>query len=363
VWHNPAPVAGAVKIPATLIAALAFGAHAATLAAAEARAEPALVCPERPAAQPGTARLRAALAYGRFTAYQPTSLTVENGRVTPAGAASIRADLGVLRQRFDSLITYDSVHGNEAVPAIAEGLGFRALIIGVWDPLDEGQVAAAIAAARRYPRLVSGISLGNELLFSRRLDAARLAASLVQLRQRLPGTPLSATEPFHVYIDLAHGAVGAALLGQLDFLLVNVHPVFQPWFRDASDVTAAQFVVNVLKELSPLACGPILVKETGEPTAPASGGFSPERQASFYRELRARLPPSSARAFAYFAAFDAPWRAFDALTVPGGAAPGVHPEEAHWGLYDKERRPKPAARELPALSGRRSLPPLPPSLP
>ena len=73
--------------------------------------------------------------------------------------------------------------------------------------------------------------------------------------------------------------------GQLDFLLVNVHPVFQPWFRDAPDSAAAQFVVNVLAQLAPLACGPILVKETGVPTAPASAGFSEARQASFYREL------------------------------------------------------------------------------
>jgi hypothetical protein len=27
----------------------------------------------------------------------------------------------------------------------------------------------------------------------------------------------------------------------------------------------------------------------------------------------------------------------------------VHPEEAHWGLYDEARRPKAAARELPPL--------------
>jgi exo-beta-1,3-glucanase (GH17 family) len=309
-----------------------------------------LVCPDNPAARPAVGRLREALAHGRFVAYEPTSLKVLNGKVTPADAASLRADLEVLRQRFDGLITYDAIHGNEALPAIAAALNFRALIIGVWDPLDESEVNAAIEAAHRFPQLVTGISLGNELLFSRRVQAAQLAARIARLRQRLPGTLLSTTEPFHVYLDLGHGAGTSSLLGQLDFLLVNVHPLFQPWFRDASDATAAQFVVNVLNELAPLACGPTLVKETGEPTAPASAGLSPERQASFYRELRARLRPSPVQAFAYFAAFDEPWREFDALTVPGGAAPAAHPEEAHWGLYDSARRPKPAARELPPLS-------------
>ena len=46
-----------------------------------------------------------ALAHGRFVAYQPTSLQVRNGRVTPADPASIRANLTMLRPRFDSLVT------------------------------------------------------------------------------------------------------------------------------------------------------------------------------------------------------------------------------------------------------------------
>jgi exo-beta-1,3-glucanase (GH17 family) len=327
-------------------------AGSAVAAGGERTAAARTACLENHAAQPALARLREALAHGRFVAYEPTSLAVVNGRVTAADPASIHADLAVLRRKFDGLITYDAVHGNQALPAIAASLKFRALIIGVWDPLDEAQLGAAIEAAHRFPELVAGLSLGNELLFSRRMDVPQLAARIAQLRQQLPATPLSTTEPFHVYAGLEHEAAGSRLLGQLDFLLVNVHPVFQPWFHDASDATAAQFVVNVLRDLTDLACGPILVKETGVPTAPASGGFSLERQASFYRELRSRLPPSSTRAFAYFAAFDAPWRAFDALAVPGDTAAGVHPEEAHWGLYDAQRRPKPAAQELPPLSGR-----------
>jgi exo-beta-1,3-glucanase (GH17 family) len=162
---------------------------------------------------------------------------------------------------------------------------------------------------------------------------------------RSPHLSLSVSEPFHIYEE--PGA--SALLGQLDFLLPNVHPVFQPWFHGASAATAAQFVVNVVSELGARFCGPILVKETGVPTAPADGGFSEAGQAAFYNELRQRFPATRARAFAYFSAFDAPWRAQD--VTPVGPA---HPEEAHWGLYDAARRAKPAARELPALTLRPS---------
>jgi exo-beta-1,3-glucanase (GH17 family) len=296
-------------------------------------------CPAHASAAALT-RLRAAMAHGRFVAYQPTALTVVNGHFTSADEQSVRADLRVLRTEFDALITYDAMHGAENVPSVAAELGFRALIIGVWDPTDPAQLNAALSAAGRFPQLVVGLSLGNETVFGHRADPGALAAIVRAVRQRVPQLALSTTEPFHIYYQ----PQAQPLLRELDFVLVNVHPVFQSWFATASDKTAAQFVVNVLGQLAPLTCGPLLVKETGVPTAPARLGFSEARQASFYRELRHRLPGSEVQAFAYFAAFDAPWRASDA-----SPAPGVHPEEAHWGLYDAQRLPKTAARTLPPL--------------
>jgi len=135
---------------------------------------------------------------------------------------------------------------------------------------EEAQLSAAGAAVRGHPELIAGVSLGSELLFSRRGDREALTRVITRLRARLPGTPLSVSEPFHVY---GQEAV-APLLGELDFLLPIVHPLFQPWFRGASPGTAAQFVVNVVHTLEASYCGPILVKETGVPSAPAGGGFS-----------------------------------------------------------------------------------------
>ncbi len=304
-------------------------------------AEP--LCLRAPAAAAALAQLRTDLADARFVAYEPSALAVHDGRVSAADAASIRADLTVLRSHFDALVTYDVLHGAEQIPQIATQLKFRALIIGVWNPLDPAQTAAALEAARRYPHLVRGVSLGNETLFSGRASVGALTAVLHSLRSQAPALPLSTTEPFHMFEQ----PPANALLGELDFLLVNVHPLFQSWFAQATEATSAQFVVNVLGQLEALYCGPILVKETGLPSGPADEGFSEPRQALFYKELRQRLPPTPQHAFAYFSAFDAPWRAQDDTGVKNA---GPHPQEAFWGLFDARRRPKLAVDRLPPLA-------------
>jgi hypothetical protein len=55
------------------------------------------------------------------------------------------------------------------------------------------------------------------------------------------------------------------------------------------------------------------------------------------------------RSFAYFSAFDAPWRAYDEMPVPGVQAAAAHSAEAHWGLFDENRRPKPVVAQIAPL--------------
>jgi exo-beta-1,3-glucanase (GH17 family) len=181
---------------------------------------------------------------------------------------------------------------------------------------------------------------------------------LDKLHAEAPQLALATTEPFQMF----EAPEAAPILQRLDFMLANVHPIFQPWFHDAPEGSAVQFVVNVTGDLGRYYCGPILVKETGIPTAPEQKGFTEQKQASFYEELGRRFrasgsgsgstpgaPPrlgsaASDRAFAYFSAFDAPWRVSD------GEA------EAHFGLFDEKRRPKPVVALIPPLTSR-SLPP------
>ena len=284
--------------------------------------------------------VRAAMAQVRFVAYQPTSLQVVDGNATQANERSITDDLTVLRGRFDGLITYGALHGAERIPDVAARLGYKAVIVGVWDIASEQELGNAIAAWRRHPQVVVGLSLGNEVVFGKRADFGMLAGTFANVRTKAPGLALATTEPFHLLLE----ASAVPVLAKSDFLLANVHPVFQPWFASATAETAAQFVVNVVDLLAAAYCGPVIVKETGVPTAPKEAGYSESRQASFYLRLGELFAPTPMRAFAYFSAFDAPWRVADSHPVPG-----PHPEEGHWGLYDEARRPKPVVSIIPPL--------------
>lgn len=303
--------------------------------------------PSAPAARTANLTLlQSAMSSGRFVTYQPTGVKVINGKLTEASDQSIRADLMVLRPHFDSLITYGAQGGAERIADIAAGLNFRAVVMGVWDFYNGAELANAIAAAKRMSHIVAGLSLGNEMILSKRAAWGDLEYILGVVRKQLPTTPLTITETFADFIGQADAK---PVLAKMDFMLTNIHPIFETWFRTAQPPYWADFVAKASDLLATAYSGPVLVKETGVPTGPISLKFTPEMQREFYRALEKRFPQTGTRAFSYFAAFDAPWRISDAIV--GG---GKHPEEAHWGLFDANRAPKDVMRDFPSLSNARA---------
>jgi hypothetical protein len=128
--------------------------------------------------------IREALAHTRFVSYQPTALRIIDGKATHANEASIADDLTVLRSRFDGLITYGASSGAERVPDVAAALGYKAVIVGVWDPSSDEEVGKAIAAWGRHPQLVVGISLGNETVLGKRFDFESLGGAIGEVRRK-----------------------------------------------------------------------------------------------------------------------------------------------------------------------------------
>jgi glucan 1,3-beta-glucosidase len=289
-------------------------------------------------AQSRAAPLSQAMAKCRFISYQPTGIKAFNGALTTADDASIAADLKTLRPWFDGLITYSSRNGAERVPEIAARLGYKAVVSGIYDITDSAEAQNALAAIARN-KIIVGCGFGNESIFAHGKSWRDLANALARFRS-LTNVAVATTEPFAEYLD--HPEAGA-VLRELDFMLVNIHPIFETWFRSGTAKNWTEFVTSVGDRLAARFKGPILVKETGIPSAPQQSGFTPLMQQEFWSALHTRMAPTPRRAFSYFTAFDSPWRAFD--ETPGGP----RPEEAHWGLFNADRSPKPAMRAIARL--------------
>lgn len=283
-------------------------------------------------------RIESALATQRFVSYVPRGFSINEGQPEAAGAAGIRDDLQRLRPYFSGIITYGLEHGQALIPELAAAAGFHAIILGVWNPANRAELDQAITLARQHPQQVIAVILGNEGLFWKRYQARDIQAAAGYMRQQLPQLALGSSEPFSVYLDSPDAGT---LLG-LDLLLPNVHPRFEPWFTPDNLEQAATFVAEVMQRLHAATDKPILIKETGLPSAPERQGFTEPRQAEFWALLLERIPADAKHNIAGFEAFDAPWKPHELKDEFGR----LEESEAHWGLFRQDGSAKPTVNSF-----------------
>jgi exo-beta-1,3-glucanase (GH17 family) len=253
----------------------------------------------------------------RYVAYSPTGWNPENPKSLFPADESLRKDLKVLREAgFEGLVTYGG-RVSTAVPKIAGEVGFRGILLGVWDPNSVVEMEEVKLAARNP--LVVGIIVGNEGLMFKRYDLQSLHNAMGAMK-RATGKPISTTEIIESYL------ASTELIEWSDFLAPNAHPFFhgkgmkQP--RRAVEWTSVAY-----RELSQRAAGkPLLFKEVGLPSG-GEAGLSEENQAEYYALLQ-----ETDTKFVFFESFDSPWKS--------GAV------EPHWGLFRANRSPKRVVKEI-----------------
>jgi len=269
----------------------------------------------------------------RFMAYTPSEFRVLHGKPVPATGKSIAEDLRVLRaHKLDGLITYSVANGLGEVVELARKAGFRAIILGIWSPTDNNEVAAAVALARQYPQLVRAIVVGNEGLFWKRYTYQDVQKTIAQIRRDVPQVAITTSEPMVSYLG-SPASLGCE--GQ-DFLLPNIHPVFESWFNPQSVTQATEFVVDIGKRLYRLCKKFVLIKETGIPSEPSSAGYSAAAQRAFWQDLMLEMRAEPHVSTALFEAFDAPWK-IDEMARDSGRR---DEREAAWGWFTSSRKPK-----------------------
>jgi exo-beta-1,3-glucanase (GH17 family) len=250
-----------------------------------------------------------------WVAYAPTEWNPLKG-IRPS-STSIEADLtAVRRASFDGLVTYgcDGIMGAEFV-GLAEAAGFKAIIIGIWNPKSAMEFKAATNAA--ISSTVVGFCVGNEGL-DERYSFLDLEQSIERLR-RATRKPVTTTEQIEDYHDGRLARIG-------DWSFPTVHAYFHSKTvpADAVSWTLKEYV-SLKKRTDRL----VLFKEVGLPTdGDPDAGVSEENQLAYYMQLAQSPVP-----FVYFEAFDQTWKRH-------------LPVEPHWGLFRSDRTPKKTAEGL-----------------
>ncbi|MEW9622724.1 glycoside hydrolase family 17 [Rhodanobacter geophilus] len=240
----------------------------------------------------------------------------------------IDADLRALSGRFDCVRTYSQGQGLSAVPGIAARYHMQVLM-GIWLDRDAKanaeQIALGIATARKYPQVLRGVIVGNEVLLRGELSSAQIAGYLREVRAALPASiPVSYADVWEYW--LRHPELAKAV----DFVTIHILPYWED--QPVPPERAIQHVENVYAKVERAFPGKrVMIGETGWPSEgrPRRGASaSVVNEARYLREFL-RYAASVDMPYNVIETFDQPWKRAQEGTVGG-----------YWGIFDAQARPK-----------------------
>lgn len=253
--------------------------------------------------------------------------------------SSIRRDLEALHAAFDGLILY--AYRGHVTPRIVEQavhLGYRAVILGIWDPTSRTKLEGIRQLVHQYGlKLSLAVCVGNEGLTFGRYTLSDLTKAAQTLRQQWTkefSIPICTSEPLYQYANPKVQAFG-------DFLCPNIHPVFDR--PDLAPGEAARWVRKQARLLSLTSQKAVLVKETGFPHGGAPQ-FTQTTQTQFWEVYLSQpqfLAIEGTMPTQRWVSFAAAFEAFDQLWK---AEQSGHSMEGAWGFMDNARRPYSAAK-------------------
>ena len=267
-----------------------------------------------------------------FFAYTPSEFHFAQDQPVYASRESIARDLPLLRRYSNGLILYSTDNSTNDILAIAHELQFTSVILGIWAVRDTGEIKRAVELARRYPKLVRAIAVGNEGLFWKRYNKTELTHAIKIIRRSLPNIALTTTEPFSSYL----GMPASIDCDNQDFLLPTIHPIFENWFTPSGTAQSVEFVDHIVTRLTRLCHKHVLVKETGVPSGPRNQSYSEHAQLMFWQTLLDKMKSKPAVSVALFEAFDAPWKVTEMKKQSGKN----DERERYWGWFNYKREQK-----------------------
>jgi exo-beta-1,3-glucanase (GH17 family) len=246
---------------------------------------------------------------------------------THVDAAQIEEDLAKLSRLTGCVRTYATDNGLDQVPAIAQRFGIKVLQ-GLWLGSDRAknrvQIDTTVALAKRYPDVIVGLVVGNEVLLRGELAADDIASVLREVKAAVT-MPVTYADVWEYWLrnrDLAPA---------VDFITIHILPYWED-FPIPAAIAAAHVDEIRTRAAAAFPGKDILIGEVGWPSAGRmrEGALpSPSNQAHVLEEVMARARAKNYRVN-LIEAFDQPWKRRLEGTVGG-----------YWGLFGSDiREPK-----------------------
>ena len=277
-------------------------------------------------------------------AYSPYRDGQAPGGVQPS-EAQVREDLEILAPLVDGVRIYGTDGANAYVPALCDELGID-LHIGAWiDGLASDEANALALAAvvnENHPSIKTAI-VGNEVLHRAEdngVTEEQLIGyiDLVRASITVPGVAIAAADTYPVWMAQRPNLAAAA-----DVLIWHTYA----WWAGMNIENAYDLVESRYQDMLTAYPGKTMILgETGWPSQidrmsmdmSTTAVGNEANQAQYYREILEGMRAANLPVW-MFSSFDEQWKAGE-----GEGAVG-----AHWGIFNRDRTPKPAATELLTL--------------
>ncbi len=240
--------------------------------------------------------------------------------------AQIDEDLALLSRFTDCVRTYSTENGLDKVAEIAQRYGMK-VFQGVWlsnkASRNRAQIATTVELAKKFPDVIRGVIVGNEVLLRGEMSATDLGAIIREVKSKItqPVTYADVWEFWLRYADLQNS---------VDFVTIHILPYWEDFPIPASQ--AAAHVDSIRKRVAAaIPNKEIMIGETGWPSEGRmrEGALpSPVNQARVIEETLALGKRENFRVNV-IEAFDQPWKRW----LEGSTG-------RYWGIYDRAQGPK-----------------------
>ncbi len=237
----------------------------------------------------------------------------------------IEADLASLVPLTRCVRIYAVNQGLEQVPDVARALGLKVLLgawVGYQPESNRQELETAIDLANRYPDVVRGLIVGNEVMLRREQSEAALKALLDEARRRVQ-VPVSYADVWEFW--LRH----PGLAKSVDFITLHILPYWED--EPVAVEQAIPHVAAIHDRIREHFGKPVLIGETGWPSRGRQRNAARPGRVAQARYIRSFVHEAHVRGWNYnlIEAIDQPWKRRLEGTVGG-----------YWGILDVDLQAK-----------------------